>query len=134
MHFLLKSLIFLFTPPPNFTESLKIGFLETLKETPGTYPPLAVCPCEALLNYFPACFFSARLSPSQFSGIRVPKSKIKTCSLSGSNQNGRWLEIKGGLSLTSFSTASFPSSSDPRLSPACFSGLSLLHYTFYVAG
>lgn len=49
------------TPPPNFTESLKIGFLETLKETPGTYPPLAVGPCAALLNYFSACFLSAVL-------------------------------------------------------------------------
>ena len=50
VHVLLKLLIFLSTCPPNLTESLKIGFLETLKETPGTYPPLAVCPCDALLN------------------------------------------------------------------------------------
>lgn len=91
----LKSPIFFSTTPPNFIESLKIGFLETLKETPGTYPPLAVCSCESFLNYFPTCFLSVVIPSSHFSDIRECQILGKKCSLSGSNQNGRWPRLKG---------------------------------------
>ncbi|XP_052594847.1 palmitoyltransferase ZDHHC9 isoform X1 [Peromyscus californicus insignis] len=83
-------------------KSLKIGFLETLKETPGTYPPLAVYPCEAALNCLPACFLPALLLLSSFSDTSDCQSLKLTCVvlvLATRMENGQ--DFKGRLPLTS---------------------------------